>query len=251
MAHLPKVTVITVVLNNRKFIRTCIESVLGQSYPNIEYIVKDGGSSDGTQTIVKEYGDAITLINEPDRGMYDGLNQAIHLATGDIIALLNADDFYTGPEVVAHMVRAMEETDADAAWGDLIFVDRRNLRKVVRRWKSAPYGPGKMKKGWHPPHPTFFVRRHVYEKYGGFRTDFGSAADYELMLRYLERFKVRSSYVPETIVTMRAGGMSGGLWTRLWRHKVYDSRAWKVNHLGGGFFPAWAKFFRKIPQLFT
>ncbi len=248
---LPKVTVITVVLNNRKYIRTCIQSVLGQSYPNMEYIVKDGGSTDGTQSVVKEYSEYLTLVNEPDRGMYDGLNQAIRMATGDIIALLNADDFYTGPDVVAHMVRAMEETGADAGWGDLVFVDRRNIKKIVRRWKSSPYGRGKFASGWHPPHPTFFVRRKIYETHGGFRTDFGSAADYELMLRFIERYKVSSCYVPETVVTMRAGGMSGGFWTRVWKHKVYDSRAWKVNKLGNGIIPAWLKFFRKIPQLFT
>jgi glycosyltransferase involved in cell wall biosynthesis len=247
----PKVTIITVVRNGREFIREAVESVLSQTYPDIEYIVKDAGSTDGTLEILAEYADRIKIVSSRDRGMYDGLNQAIALAEGDIIATLHADDFYASKDVVAHMVRTMKETGAAIGWGNLVYVDRNNPKKIVRRWKSSPYGYGKFRRGWHPPHPTFFVRTEVYEKYGLFRPGFHIAGDYELMLRFLEKYHVPSCYLPETMITMRAGGASGGTMARLWEIRREDARAWKINGLKGGWFTAWLiKPLSKIPQLF-
>jgi glycosyltransferase involved in cell wall biosynthesis len=257
---LPKVTVITTVFNNREFIRNCVESVLLQSYPNIEYIVKDAGSTDGTLEMLSEYRGHLRVISQGDNGMYDGINQALEVASGDIISILNSDDFFTTPDAVAHMVRTMQITAADIGWGDINYIKRiparaldesRRRPKVIRKWHSSPYSVGKFKRGWHPPHPALFVRRYVYEKYGFFRTDIEVAADYELMLRFLERHHIESCYLPETIVTMRSGGASGNKWDRVWKIRREDAYAWKVNKLDGGFFVAWVlKPLSKISQLF-
>ena len=141
---------------------------------------------------------------------------------------LNADDFYTSENSVSRLVAAMEYTGADLAWGDMIYVDRSDPRKVVRRWRSSPYAPkGKFQRGWQPPHAGFSVRRNVYEKYGWFDTAFRVSADYELMLRFLEKYKVSSCYVPETIVTMRTGGVSGSIFGRLSNIRHEDLSAWR------------------------
>jgi GT2 family glycosyltransferase len=183
--------------------------------------------------------------------MYDGLNQAIKVATGDIIAILNSDDFYVTPDTVARMVQLMQDTEAQVGWGDINYVDRNDKRKVVRRWRSSPYSQGKFRKGWQPPHPAFFVRKEVYEKYGLFRMDMRVSADYELMLRFLERYRVSSCYLNRTLVIMRVGGASGSPLGRLWAIRKEDAHAWKVNNLPGGFLAAWVlKPISKISQLF-
>jgi glycosyltransferase involved in cell wall biosynthesis len=249
MIRFPKVTVITVVLNGRRFIRTAMESVLGQTYPNIEYIVKDGGSTDGTQSIVKEYGEYAALLNEPDRGRYHGMNQALRFATGDIIAFLDADSFYASPDAIMHMVRTMEETEAEAGWGNIAYVLRKKPQTVVRRPKSAPFSRDKFSRGWQPPHAAFFARRAVYEEHGGFRPGLGNAAGYELMLRFLYRFRVSSCYLPETIVMLRTGRASGSSESLL-KNRTYTARAWKMNGFRRGFAVSWLKLFRNLPDLF-
>ncbi len=249
MISLPKVTVITVVRNGREFIRDCVESVLAQAHPDIEYIVKDAGSTDGTLDILAEYGNRLKVISSPDTGMYDGLNQALAAATGNIVATLNSDDMYTTPKAVAGMVAKMEESGADMGWGDLVIVDRADVSRVVRRWTAGAYIPGKLRWGWHPPHPSTFVRRSAYGKYGAFRTDMRISADYELMLRMLGRHHIASCYLPETLVTMRAGGASNRPLAVLWKSRVEDARAWRVNGMGGGWFTALVKPFSKLLQL--
>lgn len=248
----PRVSIVTIVWNNREFIADAIESVLSQTYPNIEYIVKDGGSIDGTLEVIRKYGDRykgrLTLLTGKDKGLYDALNVGLQAAGGDILMHLNADDFYATENSVAHMVRAMEETGADIGWGDMLYVDRKDKGKVTRRWKSSPYAPGKFRRGWHPPHAGFSVRRGVYEKYGWFNTDFKISADYELMLRFLEKHKVPSCYVPETIVTMRAGGVSGRTWNRLTRVRKEDLAAWRLNGLKGGLMATILKPLSKLAQ---
>lgn len=244
----PKVSVVTVVWNNREFITDAIESVLSQSYPNIEYIVKDGGSTDGTLDVVKKYGDRIRLLTGKDKGFYDAMNIGLQAASGDILMHLNADDFYTSKDSVAHLVQAMEEAQAGVGWGDISIVDRKDTKKIVRNWRSSPYAPGRFRGGWHPPHSGFSVRRQIYEKYGWFRTDLRISGDYELMLRFLEKNKVPSCYVPETIVTMRAGGFSGSLSARLWKIRKEDYRAWQLNGLRGGLVACILKPLSKISQ---
>ena len=248
----PRVSVVTIVWNNREFIADAIESVLLQSYPDIEYIVKDGGSTDGTLEVIQKYCDQykgrVKLLTGKDNGLYDAMNNGMQKASGDIIMHLNADDFYTTKDSVAHMVQAMVETGADIGWGDMLYVDRKDKNKVTRRWRSAPYSPGRFQRGWHPPHASFSVRRAVYEKYGWFNTDFKISADYELMLRFLEKNKVPSYYVPETIVTMRAGGVSGRAWNRITRIRKEDLAAWRLNGLKGGLLATILKPLSKLAQ---
>jgi len=248
MQNLPKVSVVTIVLNGKEFIRSCIESVLSQNYPNIEYIVKDGGSTDGTLDVLREYERKIKLLSGPDAGLYDAMNKGLEAASGDIIATLNADDFYTSPDAVSHMVSKMEEAHADVAWADLVYVDRNDAKRVTRRWKSSPYAPGKFVRGWHPPHPTFFVRAEIYKKYGRFSTDFKISADYEFMLRVLEKNHVSGAYLPETTVAMRLGGVSTRAKGVLWTIRREDLKAWRMNGLRGGLVAALLKPLSKLKQ---
>jgi glycosyltransferase len=248
MSEFPKVSVITVVLNNRQFVHTAIESVLAQTYPNLEYIIKDGGSTDGTLDVLAKYKDRCVVLSSKDSGMYDALNQGIESATGEIIAFLHADDFYVTADCIAHMIEAMKRSGADVGWGDLLYVDRNDTTRVIRRWKSSPYAPGKFLRGWHPPHPTFFVRKKVYEKCGVFRTDMSIAADYELMLRFLERNRLSYCYLPETLVTMRVGGRSNRFRSFMWRARLEDARAWRLNGLRGGALATVLKPLSKLRQ---
>jgi len=202
------VSIITPVLNNKGTIETAIKSVLGQSYKNVEYIIVDGGSTDGTVEIISKYRDKIAkFVSEKDKGVFDGMNKGIKLATGDIIGILNSDDVYASDDVVETIVKTMER-NIDVCWGDLVYVKRDNPEKIIRYWKSSEYKEGKIKRGWMPPHPTFFVRKWVYEKYGGFNLDLPISADYEVMLRFLERYKIKSCYIPQVLVKMRIGGQS-------------------------------------------
>ena len=174
-----KVSIITVVWNNKDIIKDAIDSVLSQSYKDIEYIIIDGASTDGTVDIVKSYGDKITkFISEPDKGLYDAMNKGIKLATGDIIGILNSDDFYTDKYVIEKIVGTFESLHVDSVFADLIYVKPENLTKTVRYYDSSKFYPAKFAYGYMPAHPTFFVRKEIYEKYGVFRTDLKIASDF-------------------------------------------------------------------------
>jgi glycosyltransferase involved in cell wall biosynthesis len=228
----PRVSIITVVFNNARTIASAIESVRAQSYPSIEHIVVDGGSTDGTLEVLERYRDGLArVIPGPDRGIYDAMNKGLAAATGDIVGTLNSDDFYANPRVVETVVRAMVKSGVDAVWGDLEYVGNQDTANVVRRWKSSPYAPGKFRWGWMPPHPTFFVRRSVYERFGFFRDEFRIAADYELMLRFLEKNRVSCRYIPEVLVKMRLGGVSNRTIGGIVRANREAWRAWRMNGL--------------------
>lgn len=247
-----RVSIITVSFNSAKTIEDTIKSVLSQTYPDIEYIIIDGGSIDGTIEIAEKYGDKIAkLISEPDNGIYDAMNKGIKLASGEIIGILNSDDFYADESVIKNIVEAMEKENADVCWGDLVYVRRKNTLEIIRYWKSSEYHSGKFKNGWHPPHPTFFVRKSVYSQYGLFNTDLKIAADYEIMIRFLERHKVKSCYIPKLMIKMRTGGKSNfkDIFTIIKANfEVYQS--WRINSLKGGFWAAFLKPLSKIKQLF-
>lgn len=246
-----KASIITVVRDNREYIKNCIDSVLSQDYPDIEYIVIDGASTDGTLDIIRSYGGRIAkIISEPDKGLYDALNKGIGLATGEVIGILHADDFYPSLNVVSGVVKEFERTGAFAVWGDLLYVDRRDTDKIIRTWKSSDYEPGNFQKGWMPPHPTFFAKRELYAKFGGFRLDFKTAADYELMLRFLEKNKASGVYLPGVLVKMRVGGMSNRNPISRFIASWNDYRAWKVNGLKINPFRILLKPISKIKQYF-
>lgn len=203
-----KITIITVCYNSAKTIEQTIQSVLNQHYPNLEYIIIDGASTDGTQNIVKKYADKITLFkSEPDKGIYDAMNKGLTLATGDIVGLLNADDLYAHAHVLAK-VNTTFERDIDACYGDLIYFPENDQSKVLRYWKSNEFKAGLFAKGWCPPHPTFFVKRTIYAQQGLFNTTYRMGNDVELMMRFLEKAKIKSAYIPQVLVHMRAGGVS-------------------------------------------
>lgn len=249
MQNSPFVSIITVVFNSKNTVESTIRSVLRQSYQNIEYIIIDGGSTDGTVEVVGKYKDEITkIVSEPDRGIYDGMNKGMRLASGDIVGILNSDDFYADDEVIEEVVKIMEDKNVDVCWGDLVYVSPKDTNKIVRYWKSSEYKEGKFKKGWMPAHPTFFVRRRVYEKYGIFNLNFPIAGDYELMLRILEKYKVKSCHIPKVLVKMRAGGSSNKNIIRVIKGDLECYRAWKVNGLKISFLEIWSKPFSKISQ---
>jgi len=252
MSKLPLVSIITTVFNGKETIDNTIKSVLIQSYQNIEYIVVDGCSTDGTIDIVEKYKDKIAkFISEGDRGVYDGMNKGIKMATGDIIGILNSDDVYASDKVIEIVVNTMEERNADVCWGDLVYVDKKNTDKIIRYWKSSEYKKGKFRKGWHPSHPTFFVKKWVYEKYGSFNLDFPIAADYEIMLRFLEKYKVQSCYIPQVLVKMRIGGQSNKSVKNIIKANIECYRAWKVNGLKINPLKIFLKPLSKIPQYFN
>ena len=204
-----KISIITVVWNNAATIKDAIDSVLTQTYENIEYIVVDGASTDGTVEIVQSYGEKISkFISEKDKGLYDAMNKGIGLSTGDIVGILNSDDFYIANDVIEKVVKEFEEKGVDSVYADLVFVKPENLSKTVRYYDSSHFSPDKFAYGWMPAHPTFFVKREIYEKYGVFKTDYKIAADYELLTRFLGKNKVSYSYIKEPIVKMRIGGAS-------------------------------------------
>lgn len=177
-----------------------------QDYPDIEYIIVDGGSTDGTLDIIKRYQNISMLVSEPDKGIYDAMNKGIRMATGDVIGTLNADDFYVNNTVLSDVAKTFGDDAVDACFADLVYVDQSNTDKIVRYWKSQPYQSGLFRKGWMPAHPTFFARKSVYEKFGKFDLHFRIAADFELLFRLIEKNKIRTVYLPKVIIKMRMGG---------------------------------------------
>jgi glycosyltransferase involved in cell wall biosynthesis len=202
-----KLSIITVSFNSAATIRSTIDSVRAQDYSEVEYIVVDGGSRDGTIEIVREYGSQIDILrSEPDKGIYDAMNKGIGLATGDVVGFINSDDFYATKSVLSQAASVFQLKNVDAVYGDLCYVDQHNVDRIVRYWRSSAYVEGAFSRGWCPPHPTFFVRRKIYERFGRFDLQFRIAADTELMMRFLETFRVSSAYIPNVFVKMRLGG---------------------------------------------
>jgi len=243
------VSIITVVLNRKDTIEDAIRSVLNQSYKNIEYIIVDGGSTDGTVDIINKHKDKISkFVSEKDRGVYDGMNKGIKLASGEIVGILNSDDVYADDKVIERVVAEMTRKNTDVCWGDLVYVDAKDTDKVIRYWKSSEYKKGKFRRGWMPPHPTFFVKKWAYEKYGEFSLDFPISADYELMLRFLEKYKVKSCYIPQVLVKMRIGGKSNKGIKNIIKANLECYQAWKVNGLKINPLRIFLKPLSKIPQ---
>jgi glycosyltransferase involved in cell wall biosynthesis len=246
-----KVSIITISYNAVHTIEETIRSVLGQDYPLVEYIVVDGGSNDGTLDVIEKYRDRIaSVITEPDTGLYNAMNKGLRYANGDVVAVLNSDDVYAHTSVVRTVVEVLHTEEVDACYGDLLYVSRDHPEKVVRYWKAGLVGEESFRRGWMPPHPTFFAKRACYEAYGYFNETFRFSADYELMLRFLHRYGVKASYIPEVLVHMKTGGVSNSsLRNRLAANKE-DRKAWVVNGLTPSLFTVRLKPIRKIGQYF-
>lgn len=227
-----KISIITVSFNSAETIEETIQSVLKQAYPDIEYIVVDGKSKDGTLASIKKHESGIsTWVSEPDKGIYDAMNKGIARSTGEVVGVLNSDDLYRDQHVITEVAQLFENPAVDAVYADLEYVDQKDTKKVKRKWVSGYYQKGDFLKGWMPPHPTFFVRRTYYEKFGGFNTEFTSAADYELMLRFIHKHELNLAYLPRTIIKMRTGGKSNASFKNRMVANKEDRLAWKVNGL--------------------
>lgn len=244
-----KVSVVTVCYNAEGFIETAIQSVLNQSYQNIEYIVVDGNSTDATFEIINQYKGQITkVISESDEGIYDAMNKGIKQATGDVIGILNADDFYFDSEVIQDVVNFFDEKPTDSVYGDLVYVERNNINKVVRYWRSGEFKRAKFKYGWMLPHPAWFVKRQVYQKHGLYDLSLKTSSDYEYMLRVLYKHKISSRYLPRVMIIMRTGGTSNASLTHRIKANAEDRKAWALNGLRYGSYAAYLKPLRKILQ---
>ncbi len=244
-----KVSIITVVYSNRKYLSDAIESVLMQVHEDIEYIVVDGGSKDGTVELVQSYGDKIDkFISEPDKGAYFALNKGIQIASGEIIAMLHSDDFYVNPYVISQVVEVFEKYDCDAVYSNLYYVSNSNKNKIIRTWDAGQYHSDSFYKGWMPPHPAFFLKRDVYIKYGSFNTQLRFSADYELMLRLILNCHITIRYVPKFFLKMRVGGASNRSIANRIKANIEDRKAWKINKIKPGFFTLLLKPFSKIFQ---
>jgi glycosyltransferase len=313
-----KISVITTCFNAVNTIQDCLESVKGQSYGDVEHIVIDGASTDGTLAILDEYkGVLARIVSEPDKGIYDGMNKGLRLATGDVIGILNADDMYASVDILEKVSRVFEDRRIDSCYGDLVYVADEELRctvngvqcavkgegqesqvsgfgfqvsgtrgkeevrgsgcevhgvrerfevrgarfeergkaeegfRVVRYWRAGEFDYRKFWWGWMVPHPTFFVRREVYERYGGFNLDLGTAADYELMLRFLVKNRITCAYLPEILIMMRRGGASNATLARRIQANRMDRNAWEVNGLKPLPWTMWLKPLRKVGQWFS
>ncbi|EKY07641.1 glycosyltransferase, group 2 family protein [Capnocytophaga sp. oral taxon 332 str. F0381] len=227
-----KVSIVTPTYNSAKTIVDTILSVNKQDYANIEHIIIDGGSKDNTLELIRNTPNRVKkIISEPDKGIYDAMNKGVALATGDIVGILNSDDFYNSNDVIAKVVKTFQEGEYEGVYGDLEYVDARNTNRVVRYWESKAYKEGLFKKGWHPAHPTFFVKKEVYDKYGNFNLKYKIGADYEIMLRFIEKNRIKVAYIPETLVKMRVGGASNQSIKNIIKANIECYNAWKDNGL--------------------
>ena len=207
-------------------------SVAAQEGVEVEHIVIDGGSRDGTLEIIARHRDRISvLVSEPDGGIYDAMNKGLALATGDVVGFLNSDDIYAAPDALSSVQAAFADLRCQAIHGDVAYVAQDDLSRVLRHWTPNPEDAAGFRRGWHPPHPCFFVRRELVHRYGGFDLTFRIAADYEWMLRYVKRYQVALVYVPKLLVKMRVGGVSNGSLLGILRANIECYLAWRKNGL--------------------
>jgi glycosyltransferase involved in cell wall biosynthesis len=244
------ISIITAVYNNKTNITQCIESVLSQTYPHIEHIIIDGGSTDGTRDIILSYEHKISRwISEPDNGIYDALNKGITMASGDIIGILHSDDLFANSDILEKIAGLFRKTDCDAVYGDLLYVAKEDISKVIRYWKSCPFDVKKFRHGWMPAHPTLFMKKKVYDQFGLFDLHYRIAADYDLMLRTVGSGKLNCTYLPEIITRMRIGGASNKSLKNIWQKSYEDWLAIRKNNMGGC-YTLFMKNISKINQFF-
>jgi glycosyltransferase len=242
------VSIITATFNSAPYLENCIQSVINQTYKEIEYIIIDNCSTDATLDIAKSYEDEINrIISEPDKGIFDALNKGIQIASGDLIGFLHADDFYPDKGIIEEVVSKVKEEQVDSLYGNLQYVAKKNTDKVVRRWKAGSFQPKRLLNGWMPPHPTFFVKRSCYQQFGLFNTDYKIAADYELMLRFLGKHKISTCYLDKVLVKMRTGGTSNKSLKNIIRKSTEDLKALKENNIGS-YYTLVMKNLRKLNQ---
>lgn len=244
-----KISLITVTFNAGSTISRCIESVIGQNFTNIEYIVIDGGSTDNTLEILDQYKAYINVfVSEPDKGIYDAMNKGIKLANGDVIGMLNADDFFMDSTVSSTIADIFSQQNAEIVYGDLDYISLQG--KIVRKWRSGAYERNKFKYGWMPPHPTFYCKKDLFKQFGLYSLEYGTAADYELMLRFMYLHKIKAFYVPKVLVKMNIGGASNKTLNNRIKGLFFDMKAMRNNKIPIPFITLIFKPLRKIIQYF-
>ncbi|MBL0126153.1 MAG: glycosyltransferase [Flavobacteriales bacterium] len=246
-----KVTLITVCRNVASVIAETLDSILAQTHPDIELIVIDGASTDGTVEILERYRPKLgALVSEPDKGIYDAMNKGLRLATGDVIGFVNAGDLLMTPEVIAHIANAFQRAHVEAVYGDIIMVDAHDIHKVHRTWLSGTYHRANFQKGWMPPHVGTFIKRSVYDRFGHFNTDLRIGADYEILLRFLFKHAIPTLHVREVLVRFRLGGMSNGNVKQILQANREVRRSWKLNGLQAPPLLITRKLWSKVMQFF-
>ncbi|MCW4153847.1 glycosyltransferase [Halomonas sp. 18H] len=248
MSESPKFSVITACFNSQATIGEAIATLKRQRWPHIEHVVIDGASKDDTVAVARQtLGEGDVLVSEPDRGIYDALNKGIDKARGEVVGFLHSDDLYAHDEVLAKVAACFEDPSVGAAYGDLQYVDAADTEQVIRHWTSGSFSHGKLKRGWMPPHPTFFMRRELYRELGGFDLGYRIAGDYDALLRYLASEKVEVAYLPEVLVKMRVGGASNGSLKQILRKSREDIAAMRNNGINP-FVALPCKNLSKLPQ---
>lgn len=244
-----KISIVTSVYNRSGSISATLNSVASQDYPDIEHVVQDGGSCDGTLEIVQAFdGDYIKLVSERDTGVYDGLNRGISKCTGDIVGLLHSDDQFAYDQLLSDVAKIFRDPSIDGLYGDLDYVSPDNPNKVIRHWVGGAFTKRSLRYGWMPPHPTVFVRRSVYDRFGAFDTRYRVSGDYDAMLRFFQNDELKFAYLPRVMVRMTAGGISNGSLLNISRKSLEDVQIARRNKVGG-VLTICAKNLRKLPQL--
>lgn len=245
--NMPEFSLITVTFNRVNTIADTIESVLSQTYPNIEYIVIDGGSTDGTIELVRSYGNRISkFVSEPDNGIYDAINKGIKLATGKIVGILHSDDFFFDNKVIEMIAEVFTGKDPDVIFGDALFVDRQNTSKIVRYYSSGKFHPGMFRNGYMPAHTSFYTKREFFDSYGYYKTDYEIAADYELLIRFLNIHKLKYEYLQSPFVCMRTGGVSNRNLRSFYILNKEIARACRENGIRTSYLRIYSKYLFKI-----
>lgn len=229
-----RISVVTAVFNRVDTINAAITSVHEQDFDNVEHVIQDGTSSDGTLEIIHQLATSATsLISEPDSGIYDAINRGIRRASGDVIGLMHSDDIFASDDVLTKVAAAFQNPKIDGVYGDLQYVAADDTNRVIRHWRAGEYHPRLINRGWMPPHPTLYLRREVFDRFGLYDPSFRISADYDAMLRYLVKGKIQLAYIPEVLVKMRVGGESNGSLGRILRKSREDLRAMRNNGIGG------------------
>ncbi len=246
-----KISLVTATYNSEATIRDTIESVLNQTYKDIEYWIIDGGSTDGTIDIIQSYESVFTgrlrWISEPDRGIYDAMNKGIEHATGDVVGILNSDDFFTSNDILAIVAGTFStEVEIDALYGDIHFVRPDNLKKCVRYYSSKMFRPWLMRWGYMPAHPSFYCRKSVYDDYGLYSLDYKICSDFDMMVRLLCKHSIRAKYIKKDFVTMRTGGISTSKFSHRLLITKEDAIACKRNGVYSNFVMCSLKYFTKV-----
>lgn len=239
-----KVSIITITYNSSATVHDTLVSAAAQSYPDIEHIVVDGASSDNTLDIVKQFPHVAKLVSEKDRGIYHAMNKGLSLATGDVIGILNSDDFFSAPDVIEQIVEAFTP-EVKIVFGDIVFVSPTNTSKIIRRYSAKNWMPSKFRWGFMPPHPACYIRRECFDEAGGYQEDYRISSDYELLTRFLHKKKYPFRYLPLNVVTMRAGGVSTKNIKARYILNKEIVRACRENGIYTNMFLLTFKYFRK------